>query len=69
MVPASLEDSLCVGETVEWDAFFRVNQPHRDYYLIVECNWDEVPGTQISYGEYVEYALHVKTRGARWEVP
>jgi hypothetical protein len=50
------------GETVGWDAFIRVNQPDRHYYLVVRAGWDRVPGTQISYGKNVSYGLHVRTR-------
>ena len=50
------------GETVGWDVFFRVNQPERHYYLVVSSSWEQVPGTQISYGESVSYGLHVRTR-------
>ena len=50
------------GETVGWDVFFRVNRPGRHYYMNVESAWERVPGTRISYGEYIEYGLHVRTR-------
>jgi hypothetical protein len=49
------------GETVAWDIFFRVNEPDRDYYLVVRVEWERVPGTHISYG-YANYGFHVKTR-------
>jgi hypothetical protein len=50
------------GKTVGWEAFFRVNQPDRHYYLDVRSTWDEVPGTHISYGDEALYWLHVRTR-------
>jgi hypothetical protein len=51
-----------VGETVGWDVFFRVNRPERHYYMNVDAAWERVPGKRISYGEYIEYGLHVRTR-------
>ena len=50
------------GKTVGWEAFFRVNQPDRHYYIDVRATWDEVPGTRISYGDDTAYWLHVRTR-------
>jgi hypothetical protein len=49
------------GETVGWDVFFRVNQPERHYYMVVRSAWERVPDKRISYGEYIEYGLHVRT--------
>jgi len=48
------------GKTVAWSVFFRVNQPNRQYYLVVHANWERVPGTHVSYGE-ADYPFHVKT--------
>jgi hypothetical protein len=50
------------GKTVGWEAFFRVNQPDRHYYIDVYPVWEEVPGTHISYGDDTAYWLHVRTR-------
>ena len=52
------------GETVGWDAFFRVGEPERHYYLVVRTGWERVvfPGTHISYGNHITYGLHVRTR-------
>ena len=36
------------GKTVGWDAFFRVNEPGRHYYLVVTAEWERVPGTHTS---------------------
>jgi hypothetical protein len=49
------------GETMGWNVFFRVNEPERQYYLVVQAAWEEVPGTHISYGD-ADYPFHVKTR-------
>ena len=50
------------GKTVGWEAFFRVKQPDRHYYIDVYPVWDEVPGTRTSYGDDTAYWLHVRTR-------
>ena len=50
------------GKTVGWEAYFRVDQPDRHYYLDVYPVWNEVPGTHISYGDDTAYWLHVRTR-------
>jgi hypothetical protein len=50
------------GKTVGWDAYFRVDQPDRHYYIDVYPVWDEVPGTHTSYGDDTAYWLHVRTR-------
>jgi hypothetical protein len=49
------------GETVGWNVFFRVNEPERQYYLVVQAAWEKVPGTHVSYGD-ADYPFHVKTR-------
>jgi hypothetical protein len=49
------------GKTVAWNVFFRVNEPARQYYLVVHAHWAKVPGTHVSYGD-AGYAFHVKTR-------
>jgi hypothetical protein len=49
------------GETVGWDVSFWVNQSERHYYLVVRSAWERVPDMRISYGEYIEYGLHVRT--------
>jgi hypothetical protein len=49
------------GETVAWDAFFRVNEPNRDYYLDFFSVWKDIPGTHVSSGD-ASYTFHVKTK-------
>jgi hypothetical protein len=49
------------GETVAWDVFFRVNEPDRHYYLVVQAAWEQVHGTHVSYGD-TGYTFYVKTR-------
>jgi hypothetical protein len=54
------------GDTVAWDAFFRVNEPNRDYYLDFWPSWGEENGagfsdTHVSGGD-ADYTFHVKTR-------
>ena len=51
-----------LDEKADGDVFFRVNQPERHYYMNVDAAWERVPGKRISYGEYIEYGLHVRTR-------
>ena len=50
------------GKTVGWEAYFRVDQPDRHYYIDVYPVWERVPGTHISYGDDTAYWLHVRTR-------
>jgi len=49
------------GETVGWEAFFRVNEPERHYYLKVSALWERVPGEHVSYGHAI-YDFHLETR-------
>jgi hypothetical protein len=49
------------GETVGWEAFFRVNEPERQYYLKVSAAWERVPGEHVSYGHAI-YDFHIETR-------
>jgi hypothetical protein len=49
------------GETVGWEAFFRVHEPERQYYLKVSAVWERVPGEHLSYGHAI-YDFHLETR-------
>jgi hypothetical protein len=51
----------CDGKTMAWDVFFRVNDPERQYYLVVHAGWRKVPGKKVGYGA-ADYPLHVRTR-------
>ena len=49
------------GEAVGWEAFFRVNEPERQYYLRASTVWERVPGEHVSYGHAI-YDFHLETR-------
>jgi hypothetical protein len=58
-LPVTLRRVLQEGETVAWDAVFRVDRPNRDYYLISEGHWKDVEG--CGGDQYAYWSFHVQT--------
>ncbi len=57
----SLERVVRDGKTVAWDAYFEVNRPDRDYYLVGEGHWKDREGC-AGVDQYASWSFHVKTR-------
>jgi hypothetical protein len=58
-LPRTLKPVVRRGETVAWDARFRVSEPSRDYYLVTEGHWRDREG--CGGDQYAFWSFHVKT--------
>ena len=57
-----LEPVVRSGQTVAWDAFFRVNRPGTDYRLQSEGHWRDRQGCDAD--QFAFWSFHIKTRGS-----
>lgn len=62
-LPVTLKPVVRDGQTVAWDAVFRVDRPARDYYLIAEGHWTDTEGCGAD--QFALWSFHVQTTGSQ----
>lgn len=62
-LPVTLKPVGQDGQTVAWDAVFRVDRPARDYYIIAEGHWTDTEGCGAD--QFAFWSFHVQTTGSQ----
>ena len=57
----SLEAVVRDGQTVAWDAYFRVDSPDTDYYLMTEGHWQDRDCSNVDSDQFARWTFHVRT--------